>query len=240
MNGSGPVRRRVGCRRLGQCPYFGIGQWPPLPWRKLCVSQRPDSDSNQPLHRMADGIAHPADLAIAAFVDRDAQDAGRRLRDLGWRGHAVVELDSVAQSAHRASGDIALHIDQIFLLDAVARVRQPVGKVTVVGQQQQSLSRRVETAYGIHTRLGGHQLHDCWATLRIVGGAHDARRLIEQQIDHSWLDADRNAVDLNAIVFHIDAAAEHRDFAVHRDAFGCDHVLAHAAAAPTSNRQDFL
>ena len=52
-------------------------------------------------HGMADGLAHPPDLAVAALVDRDPQHAGARLGDLGRRGRAVVQLDAVAQRGER-------------------------------------------------------------------------------------------------------------------------------------------
>ena len=51
---------------------------------------------------MADRLAHPPHLAVAALVDGDPQHARARLGDPGRRGHAVVQLDAVAEAANGA------------------------------------------------------------------------------------------------------------------------------------------
>ena len=109
---------------------------------------------------MPDRLAHAAHLAVAALVDRDAQEAGVEQRDLGRRGEAVVELDALAQAAERAAVRLALDLDEVLLVDAEARVREAVGEVAVVGEQQQALGVGVEPADREHPGLGGHQVDD--------------------------------------------------------------------------------
>ena len=55
---------------------------------------------------MPDGVAHAADLAVAALVDDEAQDAGREHADLGGCGRAVVELDALAQRPQGTGGGV--------------------------------------------------------------------------------------------------------------------------------------
>ena len=62
-----------------------------------------DAHAHQPPHRVADRLAHPPDLAVAALVDRDPQHA-RASAATTWAGavDAVVELDALAQPAQLA------------------------------------------------------------------------------------------------------------------------------------------
>src|SRR3954471_21775831 len=77
---------------------LGRGQRPPVPGAQVRVAQGPDAYPHEASHRMADGLAHPAHLTVAALVDGDAQQAGLGLADGGGRGRAVLELDALAQA----------------------------------------------------------------------------------------------------------------------------------------------
>ena len=63
---------------------------------------------------------------------------------------AVAQPDALEEllPGPRAVG-CAGHLDQVGLLDAEARVHQPIGQVAVVGQQQQPLAVLVEPADGV-------------------------------------------------------------------------------------------
>ena len=66
---------------------------------QAAVGERTDAHPHQPLHGVADRLAHAPDLTVAALVDGDAQHARLGLAHLGRGGDAVVELDAVAQPA---------------------------------------------------------------------------------------------------------------------------------------------
>ena len=213
---------------------LGVGQRPPrAPGARPAVLERADARPHQPRHRVADGLAHPPDLAVAALVDRDPQHAGAGLGDLGRGGHAVLELDAVAQPAQRARADLAA-VDggQVLLVDAVAGVGDAVGQLAVVRQQQEALGVGVEAADGEHPRLVGHQLDDGRAPVGVLGRRDDAGRLVQQVVDEAGLGADRRAVDLDEVDVGVDPPAEHGDLAVDGDPPGGDEVLAHPPAAP--------
>ena len=86
-----------------------------------------------------DGLAHPADLAVAALVDHDAQHPGAHHPDRGRRGQAVVELHPLAQPAQGPGARGALHLDQVLLGHPVGGMGQQLGQLPVVGQDQQAL-----------------------------------------------------------------------------------------------------
>ena len=71
---SGPLRGRPRCSRQGL--HLGCGEVSPPSRGQAGVPQRPDPGPDQAADRMADGVAHPADLAVLPFVDDEPQHAG--------------------------------------------------------------------------------------------------------------------------------------------------------------------
>ena len=110
-----------------------------------------DRHADQLEHRMADRVAHAADLPVetlgqpelvphvaAGLAERE--ELGQRSRD-----RAVVELDPVAQRLLVVVAQLALELDVVGLHDAVARVRERLGELAVVGQQHDAARVVVET-----------------------------------------------------------------------------------------------
>jgi len=111
---------------------------------------------------VADRGGHPADLAVAAFADRDPQPAIGDARadadrgharpeigcgdpfDLGGAGGAVLQHDAVAQGIERGLARLALDVHEIGLGQLELRIRDPRLEATVVGQQQQPLAVPIE------------------------------------------------------------------------------------------------
>ena len=145
----------------------------PLPGRQRRSVIGPDPGPHQPHDRMADRLAHPPHLPVAALVDGEAHHVRASSEtDLRRRGHAVVELDALAEPAQRAPRrDVASHLGEVLLLDAEARMGQPVGEVAVVGEQQQALGVDVEPADREDPRLGGHEVDDGAAAVGVAGRA---------------------------------------------------------------------
>ena len=126
---------------------------------------------------MADRLAHAPHLAVAALVDREAQQRRRRRSDdLGRRGEAVVELDALAQPAQRAPATASPSTSARYSFSTPKRrVGEPVGEVAVVGEQQQALGVGVEAPDREHPGLGRHEVDHGRPALRVVGGGDHAR-----------------------------------------------------------------
>ena len=80
----------------------------------------------QPRHRVADGREHPLDLVLAALVEDELDATRAEAAGSGGRGAAVVELHALAQALQRVLVRVALDLGDVRLLDAVARVGEPV------------------------------------------------------------------------------------------------------------------
>ena len=107
---------------------------------------------------MADGVAHAADLAVAPFVDDDAQHAGGDHAHGGRRRLAVVEVDPLAQAPQSAGRGHPVDLDEVLLLDAEGRMGEALGQVAVVGEHEQPLAVGVEPAHREDAGLVGHEL----------------------------------------------------------------------------------
>ena len=104
---------------------------------------------------------------------------------------AVVELDAFAEPAQRAARRLAFDLGEVLLLDAEARMGQPVREIAVVGEQQQSLGVLVEAPDREDPRLEGHEVRDAATTVRIAGRRHHAGGLVQQEVHEAGSRADR-------------------------------------------------
>ena len=62
-------------------------------------------------------------------------------------------------------------------------MRGLMGKVSIVGQQNQAFTAAVETSDWKHPFVGRYQIDHSWPTLRIDIRGNNADRLIERVID---------------------------------------------------------
>jgi len=131
-----PISLRVNTRMLP-------GRWSPS-------DTDPDVGAHQLLHRVSDLRQQPPHDPFAALVQRQTHQ--RLARHLVHQGEivdmcrSVVQFDPVAQLAAQPTGHRADDRREISLWHLERRVHQPVGQLTVVGQQHQPLGVGVEAA----------------------------------------------------------------------------------------------
>ena len=130
------------------------------------------------LDRVADRLAHPPDLALAALVDRRAR-AGRaraaRTRAGAVRPSSSSTPSRSARSARSRTGGRAT-CRAVGLRDLEARVREAVGELAVVGEQDQAGGVGVEAADRVEPRRASvDEVDDGAAAVRVLGGGDDAR-----------------------------------------------------------------
>ena len=136
---------------------------------------------------------------------------------------------------------IAGHHNAIRLAHSVARMRQPVGQVAVVGDQDQPLAVQVEPADGEQPGIGGFdQIDDAHSARGIAVCAQHARGFVDGEVfEPSRVQGD--TIDANGLVGRIDPRAQFGDdAAIDLDAAGGDQFLALPPAAEPRGRQHFL
>ena len=135
---------------------------------------------------VADGLAHAAHLALAALVEDDLDHAlpGRRAQDAhaSGRGAAPVQLDAGGERGRRLGAQLSHHGRLVGLLDAVTRVHQPRGQLSVVREQEQARRVRVEPAHGEEATIGADQVDHGSPSVRVAHGRDDVGRLVQQHV----------------------------------------------------------
>src|SRR5579872_2618825 len=134
--GQGPRREGAApCRRAGG--RDGPGRWrcaagagPCGPGGRACGGSRGSC--------LAQDDLEPGALALLL-----------ELLDAASADVALAEVDAFEELLDVLSGGPAGNLDDIGLVDAEARVRQAIGQVAVVGEQQQALAIFVEPADGV-------------------------------------------------------------------------------------------
>jgi hypothetical protein len=174
-------------------------------------------------HAVADRLRHPLHLTVAALVEGELEGAWPEPPDARGRGRPVFELDALGEPAQRRVADRTLHLDLVDLLDAVARVGEPVREEPVVRQEQEPGRVGVEAADRHDARLTRHEVDDRRPALRVASRRDDAGRLVEQEV-RERLPLDLHAVDGDD-VSGADDRAELARPAVHRHPPGPDELV---------------
>ncbi len=173
--------------------------------------------------RVPDRGEHALHLVRATLVQHELDAAWTEPAGAGRRGAAVVELDALAEPAERLVVRVALDLCLVGLLDAVARMGEPVREAAVVGQQERPGRVCVETPDGHDARLARDELDDGRPASRVAGGRHDARRLVEEHVREP-LPRDLASVDLDT-VGRDDEGVQLPRLAVDADAAGLDQLV---------------
>ena len=212
-------RRRGRARALAQRLDLRRRQEPPrarreTPEREAAIGRPVERDD-----RVADRLDHAPHLAIAALVE-DELDGRRRgpdERDLGGRRRAVVEHDAARERRQAARRGHPADRRVVGLLDAVARVHQPVRERTVVRQHERTGRVRVEPPDREHALRDADEPDDGRAPLRVVRRRDDTGGLVQEHVDRS-LGLDRPPVHAHDICRRHADAERLDDRAVDRDA----------------------
>ena len=154
----------------------------------------------------------------------------RTLRGAGLRGSgaAVVERDALPRARRSVSFAAALDLGHVDLVHLVAGMREPVGELAVVCQQQRAGRVRVQAADGDDPRLGGDQVDDRRASLRVARSGYDPGRLVQQHVGEPLL-PNPLAVDLDRVPL-ADHGVQLARRAVHSDPARLDQLVRAAAA----------
>jgi hypothetical protein len=167
----------MGYRCPGSCLMKQINLMPregtTFPGGQPLQADRSDSHSAKRHHLVTELGEHPPNLAFLAF-GQDELEHGRltlATDDPSSLGPdlAVREPNTFGQPGEHIRVRHSGHERPVELFDAVARMCQPVGKVAVVGQDDEPGAVFVEAADGVDT-LGSlrQEIHDT----RTAGGIH--------------------------------------------------------------------
>jgi hypothetical protein len=200
--------------------------------------------------RVADGVAHVANLPGAPFMERDGEQrlvlagaqAGVHQAHDGRCGPAPFDRHAAAQAVERAFVGHAAHAGVVLALDLVARVQEVRRQLAVVREQEQALRVVVEPADRVdvlaHLR---QQVEHGRPLLRVLPRRHVAARLVEQDVAVARGHADALAVHADVVPGGVGPGAEFEDGRpVHRHAAGHDQRFRRASRRDAGGGEDLL
>ena len=121
-------------------------------------------------------------------------------------------------------------------------LHQKIGKLAVIGEQEQTLAGIVKAAHGIDARADAvKQVHDRGAVFRIVQCGDVAFGLVHQQIDMPFRAVEKLAVHADVIDIGIGFAAQlGDDLSIYRDESSANNLLGLAARSNSGSSDNFL
>ena len=206
-----------------------------------CADQSADHDAQR--------FEYPPHFAVAAFPQHDAIPViGRILvaatifNRLAARD-AVVERNAREQLLLLLFGQATHDANRVFAVDLITRVHQPIGKLTGIGEQQQTFSVVIEAPdidpFAVADRR--QLLEHGRTSFGIVARHNFARRLVIDEHPRARLreaNLDKLAVDTDFIAgAHL--LTDFRGHAVHGNASSENHLL-HRAPRPEPARRQHL
>jgi hypothetical protein len=210
---------------------FGIGQIAPLAGLQIAQFQRREMRAQYAIDRKTQRASNTPDLALAALVHRDLKLCETRLAphdlDFDRRGPAILEHDAAPPDVEYVVTHVAVHRHLVNLGVAVAWVRQPLGQLAIVGEQNQAFAVGIQPSDRVQVAFYGHQIAHRIAIILALRarGRHDLAWLVEHNVYALGRGVDAFAVDAHIVDRRVGFVAEDRLLAVDRDASLFDQGL---------------
>jgi len=175
----------------------------------------------------ADRIHHLANDMVKALMEHDLDDdalAGFAHQARFVRDHlAILDQHPIVKAGKLEIGRPTVGDDVVLLGQVISWMHDPVGDISVVGQQQQTLRLTVKTADRVDSLRHIDQVHDGPALPLVLHRRDEPARLVEH--DESWaLLAEHLAIDPDLILRGIDLGSHlGHGAAIDRHPPGPDH-----------------
>lgn len=151
---------------------------------QIAQSQRAHARAYQPFHFVTDREQHPSNLAVESLSQNHPQTRRTDRVDEIDPSTLPIEDDSALKLDCQDGIPRLIERDFVLLFDFVTRMREPLGKVAIVGQDEQPLALRVEPSDVKETReFRRQQMEDRVAGVRIAAGGDESARLVKQEIE---------------------------------------------------------
>ena len=236
----GPLGNLHALQRLN----FLFRQRPNSACRQIAEPHGPDGDPLEPLHFVADAGQQAADFAVAAFVEHHFQDRRPLPPALDSHmlhvGEAFGQVDAAVKLREHFLLDLPGDLDVVNLFDAVPRMREAVGQLAVVGDEDQPFARHIEPADAKHARrIRRQQIGHARPAGRIARRGNDAGRLVDGEV-HQLRLRQHFAIDANFLLQRIDARAQlGDDLPIDFDAAFANQLFAFAPAGNAGGARTF-
>ena len=194
---------------------------------KIAEAQFADADADQAFHFESELVKHPANLAVDALAQNNAEPIGFQRVHFLNPGALAVEHDAVEQFRRERSVPATIERHLVFFFDLVTRMSQALGEVAIVREEKKPFRLRVKPAYIEQARqVRREQVENGVAGVWIAARGNEASGLVQHQIEPALLCAEEFAVDFDVVAFRRLRAEVGANLPVDRDPPGRNQFIA--------------
>ncbi len=188
---------------------FGGGHRPVLSRVKAGQGQGTEGGSHQLQHKVVQGFKKTTDLSVSAFGQGDpVPGVGVRIpfrNEFHGNNRSPVKADIPPGDAFEMGRrDSPLDLDQISPRNRIARMKDPLGEIAVVGQEQGPLGLEVEAAHMEQGLDIGKEFPKSRPAFRVVKGRDNPLRLVEKKEKGLGFPPEGFAFDQNSVGLGVD------------------------------------
>ena len=155
-------------------------------------------------------------------------------------GFAFGKIDSSFESLEGIEFDLADDNNRIAFGNFMLWVSQLLSQFAIVGQQDQTGARGIESSDGEETMLVRHEIDHAWSALRIAIGTEHAFGFVECKVDRPML-FEFFSIDTDGCSCKVDFDTDLRDdLAIDLDAALFDQFIDLPARAESGSGKDFI
>jgi hypothetical protein len=201
---------------LGRSPEYAdlfMRQIAHSAFRKVAQREPAGLDPFESDHGVSHVVEHAAHLPLPSFVDRDLEPGiGLFLPDLFYlcrRGLPVLQKDACFERRDRAVLEHTLDLCKVGLGEFMLGMRDQVGKIPVIRQQQKPLGIVVQPSDRIDPDLDPfEQVLHRGPPLRIGHGRHVTCRFVQHDVGRRLFGVDELAVNLDMVLGRVGLGPE--------------------------------
>src|SRR4051812_3715034 len=199
-----------------------------------------DSNADESLHGVANGLKHAADLTIQTLLENDAQPIRPDRMQTRQPRALAVEKHPFQKLRTQLCIPVAIERDLIFLLHLVARMGEMLREVTVACQKKQTLGLGVESADIEETRkFSRQQIVNRVGCVGVAPGGNEAGRFVQSD-GEIFRRSDEAVIDFDVIpLFDLRAEVSAR-LAVDRNTARRDQLITVATRTKASGGEEAI
>ena len=199
--------------------------------REVAKAKIANSRPYQTLHAITHRFEHAPDLSIDSLAQYNSQTRRRARAQMCNARAFAVEQDSTEQFRREGCIPGAIQSYLILLVDLVARMREALGKIAVVCQNQEAFALRIESTDIEQAReFRRQQIKNRVAGARIFSCRNKTSRLVQNNVQRPFR-AHELAVHFDVVALARLRAEIRARLSVNRDASGRDQFVAMPARA---------
>src|SRR5207302_7264237 len=155
-------------RKRCQLPFC---ERPPEAARQVAKPHIADPDTHEAFHFVANCAKHAANLAINSLTQNHAQTGWCERAEPRDYGALAIERNSAQQFWRKRRIPWSIQSHLVFLLNLVARMREPLREVTIVCENEETFALSIQPADIEETRkLRGKKIKNRVARVGIASG----------------------------------------------------------------------